>query len=75
MGNFYEVMEQATTAMKEAYPLIEKITDKMAFMMVMGTIVDAWCGKQGMSSEETFEMMSQICKAQKDVHVEFGVMG
>lgn len=71
---FFEIMEQATTAMEEAYPLIEKITDKTAFMMVMGTIVDSWCGKQGMSSEETFEMMAQICEAQKGVHAELGVM-
>lgn len=80
MGKEMEMFEQmqetimnASKVLTEVYPKIAEL-DRIGFMMILGTMVDQWCGDHNMTSNETFDLMSELCDVQKDVHAQLGVM-
>lgn len=48
--------------------------NKVQFMSLIGATVDIWAGKQGLDSEETCEMLTELSKVQTRVHATLGPM-
>lgn len=74
MKDFFEEMMGAQEVLQDVYPKIAEIKSKVAFQSFIGTLVDSWCGAREMTSEETFELLQEVCDVQKSVHEQLGVM-
>ena len=63
---------QAVAPVGEAVYEAEKDLNDSQFFTVLGAVVDGWAARHNKSQKETFEIMENLARIQKEVHAKIG---